>query len=128
MPIAPYNALEAQYPLLYTGPLVESLLDATEAAVVPVIVTRAGNQMGTAMADWGGVRHEVPAIATRPAMLLGIPGQQLVEETKPTSGSGNTQDQVGTVLFTLGKQTEIVPLKRLHAVTEPTWSWRMLHD
>ena len=130
MPIAPYNALEAQYPLLYTGPLVEHLLDVTEAAVVPVIVTQTGDDVGTATADWGGVRHVVPAIATRPAMVLGIPGQRVIVETSPapTVESKTAQDQAGTVLFTLGKQTAIVPLRRLHPVPEPTWSWRMLHD
>jgi serine-type D-Ala-D-Ala carboxypeptidase (penicillin-binding protein 5/6) len=130
MPIAPYNALEAQYPLLYTGPLVEHLLDVTEAAVVPVIVTQAGEQVGMATANWGGVRHDVPAIATRPAMVLGIPGQRVVVETRPTPAvaSGTTHSQAGAVLFRLGTQTAMVPLKRLHAVPEPTWSWRMLHD
>lgn len=130
IPMAPYNALEAQYPLLYTGPLVEHLLDITEAAVVPLIVTQAGDQVGVATADWGGVRHEVPAIATRPAMVLGIPGQQVDVETRPAPASepGADPDQAGTVLYRLGQQVEIVPLRRLHAVPEPTWSWRMLHD
>jgi hypothetical protein len=31
---APYSAIEAKYPLLYTGPIVEHLLDDSEAAVV----------------------------------------------------------------------------------------------
>jgi len=130
IPMAPYNALEAQYPLLYTGPLVEHFLDVTEAAVVPLIVTQAGDEVGMATADWGGVRHEVPAIATRPAMVLGIPGQRVQVETRPApaSESGTDPDQAGTVLYTLGTQTEIVPLRRLHAVPEPTWTWRMLHD
>ena len=33
----PANDLEIQYPLLYTGPVVEKLLDASEAAIVPVV-------------------------------------------------------------------------------------------
>ena len=51
---APYSALEAQYPLLYTGPIVEHLLDASEAAIVPVPVVAAGHAVGTASAEWGG--------------------------------------------------------------------------
>ncbi len=127
---APYSPIEAQYPLLYTGPIVEHLLDASEAAIVPVPAVTEGSVVRMATADWGGIHHEVPAVASRSAWLLGLPGQRVAVTTSPQSpgaGSGS-RPAAGTVRFTLGRQTETVPLRLVHRVPEPTWWWKVLHN
>jgi D-alanyl-D-alanine carboxypeptidase (penicillin-binding protein 5/6) len=127
---APYSAIEAQYPLLYTGPIVQRLLDTSEEAIVPVPAVAEGTAMRMASADWDGVRHQIPAVTTRGAWLLGLPGQQVAVTTAPMSPStGRDQEsRVGTARFTLGEQTETVPLRLAHAVPEPTWWWKVLHN
>jgi D-alanyl-D-alanine carboxypeptidase (penicillin-binding protein 5/6) len=126
----PYNAVEAQYPLLYTGPIVEHLLDTTEAAVTPVPLARPGDILGTATAVWSGARHDVPAVATRGALLLAVPGQRVVVSTEPlaTSALTGARDRVGTVRYSLGAESEVVPLRRQHRVPTPTWWWKLLHN
>ncbi len=125
----PYSPIEAEYPLLYTGPIVQHLLDASEAAVVPVPAVTEGTVVRMASADWGGVNHEVPAVATRSAWLLGLPGQRVAVTTAPLSPSTESpRSGAGTVRFTLGQQTETVPLRLLHRVPEPTWWWKALHN
>jgi serine-type D-Ala-D-Ala carboxypeptidase (penicillin-binding protein 5/6) len=130
MSTVPYNAVEAQYPLLYTGPIVEHLLDTTEAAVTPVPLARAGDVLGTATANWAGERHDVAAVATRGASLLAVPGQRVAVSTEPmaTSVTRGAPDRVGTVRYSLGAQSEVVPLRRLHRVAVPTWWWKLLHN
>ena len=130
MTTAPYSALEAQYPLRYTGPLVENLLDAAEAAVVPVAVAKPGSALGTATSDWDGIRHEVPAIASQASWLLGVPGQRVVLGTMSLAApkEQTPHNQVGAARFTLGKQIEIVPLRLLHTVAEPAWWWKLIHS
>jgi serine-type D-Ala-D-Ala carboxypeptidase (penicillin-binding protein 5/6) len=125
----PGNALEAQYPLLYTGPVVEGLLDASEAAVVPVALTTRGRVQAVASTNWGGGRQQVPALASRTAWLLGWPGQHVVSETGPVADTGqrSAADPVGTTVYSLGSQTEIVPLRLAHTVAVPSWWWRVLH-
>ena len=131
---APYSAIEAQYPLLYTGPIVERLLDTTESAIVPVPAVAQGTVVRMASADWGGVRHEMPVVATRAAWLLGLPGQRVAVTTAPLTtpradpvGSGHGP-RAGTARYTLGTQTETVPLQLVRTVPEPTWWCRVLHD
>jgi D-alanyl-D-alanine carboxypeptidase (penicillin-binding protein 5/6) len=125
----PYNALEAQYPLLYTGPLVEGLLYASEAKVTPVILTRSGQVVGTATAEWGGSRRAVPAVATTEATMLGVPGQRIASVITPMPHRGQriVHDQVGSIRFTLGKETAVVLLARRGALALPDWTWKVLH-
>jgi hypothetical protein len=127
---APYSALEAQYPLRYAGPIVEGLLDATEATIVPVELTRQGEVFGTATADWDGSRHGVPAVASRSASMLGVPGQQVSRVTAPVAPSGGPTParQVGSATFTLGRQSEVVVLRATRTLPEPTWWWKALHN
>ena len=129
-PVVPYSPIQAQYPLLYTGPIVVRLLDASESAIVPVPVVTEGSVVRTARTDWGGVHHEVPAVATRSAWLLGLPGQRVAVTTAPRSPSprGSSPAVVGTARFTLGQQTETVPLRLLHRLAEPTWWWKVLNN
>ncbi len=126
----PYSPLEAEYPLLYTGPIVVRLLDASGSAIVPVPVVAQGDVVRRASADWGGVHHEVPVVATRSAWLLGLPGQRIAVTTTPSSPTptGRYRSVAGTARFTLGQQSETVPLRLLHRVAEPTWWWKVLHN
>jgi hypothetical protein len=127
---APYSALEAQYPLLYTGPIVEHLLDTSEAAIVPVPVVAAGHTVGTASAEWGGARRVVPIVAAQGAWLLGVPGQRVAATVAPMTPSGATTGagSVGAVRFTLGPQVETVPVRLVHRVPDPGWWWKVLHN
>ena len=127
---APYSPLEAQYPLLYTGPIVVRLLDTSEAAIVPVPVVTAGHTVGTASAEWGGGRRVVPVVAARGAWLLGVPGQRVAATVAPITPSGAKTDagSVGAVRFTLGPQSETVPVRLAHRVPDPGWWWKVLHN
>jgi len=127
---APYSALEAQYPLLYTGPIVEHLLDASESAIVPVPVVAAGHTVGTASAEWGRARRVVPVVAAQGAWLLGVPGQRVAAAMAPMTPSGATTDagSVGAVRFTLGPQVETVPVRLVHRLPDPGWWWKVLHN
>jgi hypothetical protein len=106
------------------------LLDASESAIVPVPVVTRGKVVQTASADWDGVHHEVPVVATRSAWLLGLPGQRVAVTTGPASPApaDSSPSVAGSARFTLGRQTETVPLVLLHRVAEPTWWWKVLHN
>ena len=86
--------------------------------------------MRMASADWGGVRHRIPAVASRGAWLLGLPGQRVAVTTTPGSPSTGPDPgtRAGTARFTLGDQTETVPLRLAHTLPEPTWWWKVLHN
>ncbi len=127
---APYSAIEAQYPLLYTGPIVERLLDTSEAAIVAVPAVAKGSVVRMASVDWGGIHREVPAVATRSAVLVGLPGQRVAVSTAaaPATGTSGSGVEAGTVRFTLGHEAVTVPLRLVHRVAQPTWWWKALHN
>ena len=126
----PYSAIEAKYPLRYTEPIVEHLLDDTEAAIVPVPAVTAGETVGRAASEWGGAGQAVPLLAESGAWLLGVPGQRVnatltsLHPTRGRSGAGSS----GVVRFTLGLQTESVPVRLERRVPNPGWWWKLLHD
>ncbi len=126
---APDTGLEEEYPLRYTGPVVEKLLAVSEGAVVPVTLTTRGHLVATASTTWDGVRHHVPVVATHSAWLLGLPGQRVVgaAEPLPASPGRGAAGQVGTALWVLGRQLEAVPLQLAHGLGVPSWWWRMVH-
>ncbi len=126
---APYSALEAEYPLRYTEPIVAHLLDTSEAAIVPVPLVSAGSTVGTAATVWAGTRHVVPVVAARGAWLLGVPGQRVAATVSPAPPTTATTGAVpaGTLRFTLGDQTESVPVHLAHRVPAPDWWWKVLH-
>jgi D-alanyl-D-alanine carboxypeptidase (penicillin-binding protein 5/6) len=128
--VAPYSAIEAKYPLRYTGPIVEHLLDDSEAAIVPVPVVTAGYTVGTATTEWGGARVVVPVVAANGAWLLGVPGQRVAGAMASEAPSGAKPDAgwAGTVRFTLGPQTETVPVRLVRRVPDPGWWWKLLHN
>ena len=127
---APYSALEAQYPLRYAGPIVEHLLDASEAAIVPVPVVTGGRTIGTASTEWGGARRMVPVVAARDAWMLGVPGQRVAATmtSMAPSRARTGADPVGAVRFSLGSQTETVPVRLVHGMPDPGWWWKVLHN
>ena len=125
---APYSAIEAKYPLRYTEPIVEHLLDASEAAIVPVPVVTAGNSVGSASTEWGGARRVVPVVAARSVWLLGVPGQRVGVSMTSRLESGSDAGSVGIVRFSLGPQTEAVPVRVVHRLADPGWWWKVLHN
>ncbi len=124
---APYSAIEAQYPLLYTEPIVEHLLDTSVAAIEAVPVVTAGQTVGTATAEWGGTRRVVRVVAARGALLAGVPGQRVITTIAPSEEVGSGVS-AGTARFTLGSQSETVPVRLVHRVPDPDWWWKVLHN
>ena len=126
----PYSAIEAQYPLLYTEPIVEHLLDTAEAAIVPVPLATAGRTVATADTEWAGTRRPVPVVAEHSAWLLGVPGQQVASRLTPVAPAGTDarRGPVGTVDFTLGSQAESVAVRLVHRPADPGWWWKALHN
>ncbi len=116
-------------PFRLTRPVVDRLLAAAEAGVVPVTVATAGAPEGSVSSDWGGVAHAAPVVAADGAWLLAWPGQRVrsllqFDEVRPGSAAGT---RVGTVLYGLGTQLAAVPLRLSVPLREPTWWWRLLH-
>jgi D-alanyl-D-alanine carboxypeptidase len=126
----PKDDLEVPDPFRYTRPVIATLLNATEAAIVPVTAAVPGQPVGTVTANWGGTHHRVEVITSGGALLLGWPGQRVVTATKlqtvPPGGGVGTR--VGTGLFALGSQIEVVPLRLAATVPEPSWWWRLVHN
>jgi D-alanyl-D-alanine carboxypeptidase (penicillin-binding protein 5/6) len=129
-PAKPYSAVEAEYPLLYAGPIVEGLLYVTETEVTPVTLTRPGGVVGTATVDWAGSRRSVPVVAAAGATLVGMPGQSIervvTPATHPAGGAGSAT--VGSVRFTLGRESVVVPVVRSRNIPPPDWMWKLEHD
>jgi hypothetical protein len=127
---APYSPIEAQYPLLYTGPIVEHLLDTTESAVVPVQVAEPGQTVATPTVHWAGSTRREPAEATRSAILLATPGQRVRMRTTAvtTDAAGPGHPPTTVARFTLGAQTVVVPVQLLHRLPDPSWWWKLLHN
>ncbi len=125
----PQDPLDAQFPLLYAGPVVEQLLDATESAIVPVTVSSKGQVLTVESSTWGGIRHQAPVVTLGTAWLFGWPGQHVAVATKPLRGSAarRPDGRVGTALYELGSQIEAVPLELAARMVEPTWWWRLIH-
>jgi D-alanyl-D-alanine carboxypeptidase len=126
----PRNDLEIQYPLLYTGPVVEKLLDASEKAIVPVTVATRGQQVATAAVTWGGRTDRTQLVTSEGAWLLGWPGQRVGTGTRldvvpPGATVGR---RVGAAGFVLGSQLQLVPVELGGTLPEPSWWWRLVHD
>jgi hypothetical protein len=96
---------------------------------VSVPVATGGATVGTATAEWGGGQHRVAVVAAQSASLLGWPGQEVTATTTlhPVPPGGPRGSRAGTARFTLGSQSESVPLKLGATVPEPSWWWRLVH-
>ena len=126
----PLKDLPIADPFKFTRPVVEPLLAATQAAIIPVTVAKAGAASGTVTATWGGRSHSASYVTAAGAWLPGWPGQQVRSITKfvsvpPGSASGT---QVGTSLYAIGSEFEAVPLRLAQAVPEPSMWWRLRHS
>jgi hypothetical protein len=125
----PLDDLNVPDPFRYTRPVVDALLNAAQAGVVPVPVAAKGAVVGTATVVWGGEPHRVQVEAAGSAWLLGWPGQQVVAVTAlgRVPPGGPRGSRVGTARYTLGTQAQSVPLELSSTVPEPSWWWRLLH-
>ena len=126
----PQDDLQVPDPFRYTRPVIQALLGAAEAGVVQSTVATAGQTTAVVLADWGGKPHSARVVAGQGAWLAGWPGQRVVATTQlapvpPGSASGRT---VGKAVYTLGTQTEQVPLRLATTVPEPSWWWRLVHN
>ena len=126
---APTDGLEVEYPLRYAGPIVETLLDASKAAVVQVPLVASGQVLASADAEWDGTSHQVGAVASTGASMIGWPGQKVASvvrfgAVRPGAKAGSL---AGHALYALGQQVESVPLTITRTLPEPSWSWRLVH-
>jgi serine-type D-Ala-D-Ala carboxypeptidase (penicillin-binding protein 5/6) len=120
---------ELQYPLLYAGPIAEKLLDAAESAVVPVRTASAGDSLASVVTRWNGQMHQVDAVATTGAWLIGWPGQKIaaaISFDKVAPGT-RARARAGVAYYALGTQIESVPLTLTSTLPEPTTWWRVVH-
>jgi D-alanyl-D-alanine carboxypeptidase (penicillin-binding protein 5/6) len=108
--LAAVTSLRGPSVLDTAGHLDLAVAQAAAAAVVPVPVVTAGEQVGTAQVPGA----TVPVVATSAATLLGWPGQRVrqtvVVTRHPVAGS-RAGAPVGTALFTLGEQQVAVPVR-----------------
>jgi hypothetical protein len=109
--------------------VVEKLLGATEAAVVPVTVATADQVVGAVTVTWGGSAHPVPIVTADGAWLLAWPGQTVASTSglSPVPPGSTKGSRVGTAMFSLGTQIEVVSLRLASTVPEPSWWWRLVH-
>ncbi len=116
-------------PFRYTRPIADTLLAATATAVVPVTVSNAGAAVGSATTTWGGRTYRVPVVTARRAWLFGWPGQQVesATELRPVAPGSEKGSTVGSALFALGDQIQVVPLELATTVPEPSLWWRLVH-
>ncbi len=116
-------------PFRYTRPVADALLAATAAGVVPVTVSNAGAAVGSASTSWGGRTYRVPVVTAHTAWLFGWPGQQVdsATELRPVAPGSQKGSTVGSALFALGTQIQVVPLDLATTVPEPSLWWRLVH-
>jgi len=125
----PLKDLPIADPFKFTRPVVEPLLAATQAAIVPVTVATKGAEAGTVTATWGGRPHTVSYATAAGAWLPGWPGQQVKSMTRfvtvPPGATSGTY--VGSSIFAIGSQFQVVPLRLAQTVPEPSVWWRLQH-
>ena len=126
----PLKDLQVPDPFRYTRPVVEGLLTAAQTGVVPTTVAKAGDLVGSVTAVWGGQQHRVAVVAAQTASILGWPGQQVATATvlDPVPPGGPQGSRVGTARYSLGTQSETIPLRLASTVPEPSWWWRLIHN
>ncbi len=116
-------------PFRYTRPVADALVAAVAAGVVQVTVSNAGNPVGTATTSWGGRTYQVPVVTAHTVWLFGWPGQRVdsATELRPVPPGSRKGSTVGSALFALGSQIQVVPLQLATTVPEPSLWWRLLH-
>jgi D-alanyl-D-alanine carboxypeptidase (penicillin-binding protein 5/6) len=125
----PRDDLEIQYPLLYTGPVVEKLLYASERAVVAVPLTDPGQVVATTTTTWDGRAVRTSVVTSRGAWMVGWPGQHVLTAAKftPVPAGALAGSRAGAAVYGLGNQLEVVPVKLGATLAEPSWWWRLVH-
>jgi D-alanyl-D-alanine carboxypeptidase (penicillin-binding protein 5/6) len=116
-------------PFKYAGPTTQVLLAAAQGGISRVTVATRGGVAGTVTSTWGGATHAASYVTAADAWLPGWPGQAVRALTKfravaPGSSAGT---RVGSTLFAVGTQFEVVPLRLRQAVPEPSLWWRLRH-
>ena len=125
----PIDDLPIADPFKYARPVAEGLLAATQAGISRVTVATAGTAAGTVTATWGGESHAATYVTAADAWLPGWPGQTVRSKTTfgivaPGSAAGT---RVGSTIFAIGAQFQVVPLKLSQTVPEPSVWWRLRH-
>jgi serine-type D-Ala-D-Ala carboxypeptidase (penicillin-binding protein 5/6) len=120
---------EIEFPLRYTGPVVEKLLDATAAGVVPVTLSRPGQAVGTVTARWDGEVHSAQTLASGRTWMMAWPGQTVLAAARftPVHPWARAGSRAGTAVYALGTQLQAVPLTLAADLPEPSWWGRLAH-
>ena len=125
----PSKDLPITDPFKFTRPVVEPLLAATQSAIIPVTVATKGALAGSVISIWGGQPHAATYAMGAGAWLPGWPGQQVKSMNRfvpvpPGATSGTT---VGSSIFAIGSEFQVVPLRLTQVVSEPSIWWRLVH-
>ena len=125
----PLRDLPIVDPFKFARPVVEPLLAATQASIVPVTVATKGALAGSVSSIWGGQTHAATYAMGGDAWLPGWPGQQVkvtnrFVAVRPGATSGTT---IGASVFAIGSELQVVPLRLTRTVPEPSMWWRLAH-
>jgi D-alanyl-D-alanine carboxypeptidase (penicillin-binding protein 5/6) len=125
----PLNDEPVVDPFKYAGPTTQTLLTAAQAGIARVTVATEGGVAGKVTSTWGGQVHTVTYVTASGAWLPGWPGQAVRTVTRftpvpPGSAAGT---RVGSTLFAVGTQFQVVPLRLHQTVPEPSLWWRLRH-
>jgi hypothetical protein len=125
----PLKDLPIADPFKFTRPVVEPLLAASQAAVVPVTVATNGAPAGSVVSTWGGQAHAATYVMGSGAWLPGWPGQQVKSMTRFVAvRSGATSGTtIGASIFAIGSEFQVVRLRLTRTVPEPSIWWRLAH-
>jgi hypothetical protein len=125
----PSTDLPIADPFKFTRPVVEPLLAATQAAIVPVTVATTGAPAGSVTTVWGGQPHSARYVTASEAWLPGWPGQEVKSMTRfvavPPGSPARTL--VGSSIYAIGSQFQVVQLRLIEPVPEPSVWWRLQH-
>jgi serine-type D-Ala-D-Ala carboxypeptidase (penicillin-binding protein 5/6) len=116
-------------PFRYTSPIADALLSATESGLVQVTVSNVDAAIGSATTSWGGRTYRVPVVTAHRAWLFAWPGQRVASaaELRPVAPGSQKGSTVGSAMFALGSQIQVVPLELATTIPEPSLWWRLVH-
>jgi serine-type D-Ala-D-Ala carboxypeptidase (penicillin-binding protein 5/6) len=105
----------------------ERLMQAALGAVTESPLATPGDPVGTVGAAWGGTRHDVPVVTTAGANVIAVPGQAIATTVidRPVATTATSDTSVGRVVFTVGPQRRVVPLRPTGSVPTPSLWWRL---
>ncbi len=125
----PLTDLPIADPFKFTRPIVEPLLAATQAAIVRVTVATAGAPAGSVTTVWGGQPHSARYVTASEAWLPGWPGQEVKSLTRfvAVPPGSPARSLVGSSIYAIGSQFQVVQLRLIETVPEPSVWWRLQH-